>query len=169
MATYYMYFPFLSCEVKCGAAALDVADCQNAHSMFMAARGVTELFRLAEREDEVDRQILAFSVSHDHRSVRIYGYYPVMHNEYGPRYYRHPIHTYDLTAFDGRQRWTSYRFIKNVYDIWMPKHLKRIRSAIDQLDSDARRGEAGPPRRLPSYEPMPSVVVQESDSDIDGR
>ncbi|KAK3616043.1 hypothetical protein LTR56_026221 [Elasticomyces elasticus] len=28
MATYYMYFPFLTCEVKCGAAALDVADRQ---------------------------------------------------------------------------------------------------------------------------------------------
>ncbi|KID94722.1 hypothetical protein MAJ_09312, partial [Metarhizium majus ARSEF 297] len=26
MGTYYMYFPFLTCEVKCGTAALDVAD-----------------------------------------------------------------------------------------------------------------------------------------------
>jgi hypothetical protein len=32
MATYYMYLPFFTCEVKCGAAALDVADRQNAHS-----------------------------------------------------------------------------------------------------------------------------------------
>jgi len=24
--TYDMYFPFLTCEVKCGAAALDIAD-----------------------------------------------------------------------------------------------------------------------------------------------
>ncbi len=30
MATYYMHFPFLTCDVKCGAAALDVADRQNA-------------------------------------------------------------------------------------------------------------------------------------------
>lgn len=28
MATYYLFFPFLICEVKCGAAALDVADRQ---------------------------------------------------------------------------------------------------------------------------------------------
>jgi len=33
-----MYFPFLTCEVKCGAAALDVADRQNAYSMTMAVR-----------------------------------------------------------------------------------------------------------------------------------
>lgn len=26
MATYYMYLPFLTCEVKCSAAALDIAD-----------------------------------------------------------------------------------------------------------------------------------------------
>ncbi|RMZ87471.1 hypothetical protein DV736_g5300, partial [Chaetothyriales sp. CBS 134916] len=36
MGTWYMYFPFFSSEVKCGAAALDVADRQNAHSMTLA-------------------------------------------------------------------------------------------------------------------------------------
>ncbi|KAK0832552.1 hypothetical protein LTS02_018245, partial [Friedmanniomyces endolithicus] len=45
MATWYMYFPFFTCEVKCGAAALDIADRQNAHSMAIAARAVVELFR----------------------------------------------------------------------------------------------------------------------------
>jgi len=33
MATYYMYFLFLTCEVKCSAAAHDIADQQNAHSV----------------------------------------------------------------------------------------------------------------------------------------
>ncbi|KAI0388275.1 hypothetical protein F5Y17DRAFT_453438 [Xylariaceae sp. FL0594] len=134
MATYYMYFPFLACEVKCGAAALDVADRQNAHSMTMAARAIVELFRLIERESEVHRQILSFSVSHDHRSVRIYGYYPVIDGK-ETKYYRHPIHTFDFTALDGKDKWTAYQFTKNVYDKWMPDHLKRICSAIDQLPS----------------------------------
>jgi hypothetical protein len=40
IGTYYMYFPFLTCKVKCGAAALDVADRQNAHSMALAVRGI---------------------------------------------------------------------------------------------------------------------------------
>ncbi len=61
MATYYMYFPFLTCEVKCGAVALDIADRQNAHSMPMVVRGVVELFRLVKREKELYREILAFS------------------------------------------------------------------------------------------------------------
>ncbi|KAK6843399.1 hypothetical protein PG987_004259 [Apiospora arundinis] len=132
MATYYMYFPFMACEVKCGAAALDIADRQNAHSMTLAARGIVELFRLVKREEEVNRQVLSFSISHDHRSVRIYGYYPVI-KEKETKYYRHPIHTFDFTALDGREKWTSYQFTRNVYDTWMPKHLKKIRSAIDQL------------------------------------
>ncbi|KAL2132770.1 hypothetical protein VTI74DRAFT_3394 [Chaetomium olivicolor] len=63
MATYYMYFPFLTCEVKCVAAALDIADRQNAHSMTLAVRGIVELLRAVKREDEVNWKILAFSVS----------------------------------------------------------------------------------------------------------
>lgn len=134
MATYLMYFPFLACEVKCGTAALDVADRQNAHSMTLAARGIVELFRLVKRESEVHRKIISFSVSHDHRSVRIYGYYPVI-NGNDTKYYRHPIHEFSFTALDGKERWTTYRFTKNIYDTWVPDHLKRICSVIDQLPS----------------------------------
>ncbi|ORY70392.1 uncharacterized protein BCR38DRAFT_455171 [Pseudomassariella vexata] len=132
MATYYMHFPFLTCEVKCGAAALDVADRQNAHSMTLAVRGITELFRLAQREEEVNRQILAFSISHDHQSARIYGYYPVIDGK-DTKYYRHPIRNFCFTELDGKEKWAAYQFTKNVYEEWMPGHFKRICSAIDQL------------------------------------
>jgi hypothetical protein len=127
-----MYFPFLTCEVKCGAAALDVADRQNAHSMTLAVRAIVELSRLIKREQELHRQILAFSVSHDHRSVRIYGHYPVI-EEKDTTFYRHPICTFDFTELEGNEKWSAYKFTKNVYDIWMPTHLDRIRSAIDEL------------------------------------
>jgi len=135
MATWQMYFPFLTCEVKCGAMALDVADRQNAHSMTLAVRGVVELFRLVKREKELHREILAFSVSHDHRSVRIYGHYAII-DEGKTTIYRHPIHTFDFTALDGKDKSTAYKFTKNVYDIWMPTHLKRICSAIDEIPPD---------------------------------
>lgn len=95
MATYYMYLPFLTCEMKCGAAALDIADRQNAHSMALAVRGVVQLFKLAKREKELDREILAFSISHDHRTVRIYGHYAVIDGP-DPKDYRHPIRTFDF-------------------------------------------------------------------------
>jgi hypothetical protein len=132
MATWQMYFPFLTCEVKCGAAALDVADRQNAHSMTLAVRGIVELFRLVRREKELHREILAFSISHDDSSVRIYSHYPVINGK-DTAYYRHPIHKFDFTALDGKEKWTAYKFTKNVYDIWMPMHFKRICSVIDNL------------------------------------
>ncbi|KUI58955.1 hypothetical protein VP1G_06260 [Cytospora mali] len=134
MATYYIYFPFLACEVKCGATALDVADRQNAYSMALAVRGIVELFRLVGRENEVHRQILSFSISHDHRSVRIYGYYPVIEGK-DTKYYRHPIRKFNFTEMDGREKWTAYRFTMKVYDAWVPDHFKRVCSAIDQLPS----------------------------------
>lgn len=134
-ATYFMYFPFLTCEVKCGAEALNIADRQNAHSATLAVRAVVELFRLVKREQEVDREILAFSVSHDHSSVRIYGHYPIIEGK-DTKYYRHLIDKFDFTARNGKDKWTTYKFTKNVYDNWMPDHFKRICSAIDEIPSN---------------------------------
>ena len=135
MATTRMYFPFLTCEVKCGAAALDIADRQNAHSMTVAVRALVELFRSVKREKELDREILAFSISHDHRSARIYGHYPVIEED-KTTFYRHPIRTFDFTEQDGKEKWTVYKFTKNVYDYHSPKVHKLICSAIDDLPAD---------------------------------
>ena len=133
-ATYRMFFPFLTGEVKCGAAALDIADRQNAHSMTLAVRGVMELFKLVKREKELDREILAFSISHDHRTVRIYGHYARV-EEGKTTFYRHPIREFSFTEQDGKEKWTAYKFTKSVYNTWMPTHLKRLCSAIDQIPS----------------------------------
>ena len=135
IATFRMYFPFFTCEVKCGASALDIADRQNAHSMTVAVRAIVVLFRAVEREKELNREILAFSISHDHMSVRIYGHYAVIEDD-KTTFYRHPIHDFGFTALDGRERWTAYKFTKNVYDIWMPILHKKICSAIDDLPAD---------------------------------
>jgi hypothetical protein len=130
-----MYFPFLTCEMKCGSAALDVADRQNAHSMTIAVRAVVELFRYVKREKELHQEILAFSISHDHSSVRIYGHYAIIEED-KTTFYRHSIHEFSFTALHGKDKWTAYKFTKNVYDKWMPIHHKRICSAIDDLPPD---------------------------------
>nr|POF01696.1 hypothetical protein CFP56_76456 [Quercus suber] len=131
-ATDRMYFPFLTCEVQGGRMSLDIADRQNAHSMTSAVRAVVELFRAAKREEQIHGKILAFSVSHDYCSVRIYGHYPIIEGS-STRIYRHTIHKFDFTALNGRDKWTAYKFTKTVYDWWMPGHIERIRSVIDQL------------------------------------
>ena len=166
MATWRMYFPFLTCEVKCGAAALDVADRQNAHSMTLAVRGVVELFRLVKREKELHQEILAFSISHDHSSVRIYGHYPVID---GPNttFYRHPIKKFDFTSEDGKEKWTAYKFVKNLYNIWMPTHFKRICSVINELppDLDFEVSELQFSEEPGPSQPLEQSLLQKSNAD----
>ena len=132
VATYRIYFPLFTCQVKCGASALDIADRQNAHSMTVALRALVELFRSVKCEKELDREILTISISHDHTSVRIYGHYPVIEGD-KTTFYRHPIHKFDFTALDGKEKWTAYKFAKNVYDYYSPKLHKMICSGIDDL------------------------------------
>lgn len=135
MATMWMYFPFFTCEVKCGAAALDVADRQNAQSMSIALRALVVLFRSVKREKEIDQKLLTFSISHDHMSVRIYGHYPVM-NGNATTFWRKPIRQFSFTEQDGKEKWTTLRFVKNIYDHHSPNLHKLICSGIDDLPDD---------------------------------
>lgn len=43
------------------------------------------------------------------------------------------IRKFNFTDLKGKEKWTAYKFVKNVYDIWVPTHLKRICAAIDDL------------------------------------
>ena len=131
-ATLEMFFPFLTSEVKCGKQALDIADRQNAHSMTVAIRGVVELFRKVGRAEELHRKALGFSISHDHCSVRIHVHYPEI-DGLVTECYRHTLRNFVITDNDGKERWAAYQFVRNVYDSFVPGHLKRIQSAIDQL------------------------------------
>lgn len=88
-----------------------------------------------KRESELQREILAFSISHDNTTVRIHGHYPVIKGS-KTIFYRELILGFNFTAFDGKEKWTAYKFVKNVYDIWMPTHFKRICSVIDELPAD---------------------------------
>ena len=131
-ATLEILFPFFTVEVKSGAAGIVVADRQNAHSATVAVKGIVELYRTVRRENELHRNILAFSVSHDQQGVRIYGHYPTIESE-TVRYYRHVIKIFDIVSEDGKDRWTAYRFVRNVYESFAPDHRNRIMSAVDQL------------------------------------
>lgn len=125
-----IYFPFLTCEVKGSQQSLDIADRQNMHSMAVAVRGVVELYKQVQRQDELHRQILAFSVSHDHRNVYIYGHYADQ-NGNDIAYYRHRIQ--EIRLSDPKDRWVAYKFVCNVYEHFAPLHLRRLKEIIDQL------------------------------------
>ncbi|KAL3453214.1 hypothetical protein BJX65DRAFT_263224 [Aspergillus insuetus] len=126
-----MNFPFLTTEIK-ARQLLDMADVENTYSAALAVGGVVALFRIVGREEELNKEVLAFSISHSHRIVRIYAHYVMFDND-AVSYYLHLVHEYTLTPRDIRQRWVSYKFVMAVYNEWAPVHHARICSAIDDL------------------------------------
>lgn len=127
-----MYFPFLTSKVKCGNEALNIADRQNVHSVSVAANAVVELYKAMSRQKKLHRKILSFSVSHDNEAVRIYAYYALI-NEKDTSFYRHFIKKFDFISENDKERWTAYKFTRNVYNIFLSIHLERICVAVDQL------------------------------------
>lgn len=106
----------------------------------------------------VDRKILAFSVSHDWKMVQIYGHFARIS---GPKttYHRQLISVYDMRAVSSKERWTSFDFITSLYQHWVPEHLRRLCSKIDQLPENART-ETSQSEKLPVQDTSPSVVEQ---------
>lgn len=71
---------------------------------------------------------------HGHSTVRTYDHYALIDGR-KTTFYGHLIRKFDFTALDGKEKWTAYKFTRNVYDVWMPTHLKRVCSVIDQMPS----------------------------------
>ncbi|KAL6897057.1 hypothetical protein GGI43DRAFT_428835 [Trichoderma evansii] len=156
MATDKICFPFLTYEMN--DVSIDDADLLNAHNMTLAVRSVVELFRLVNRQDELHRQTLAFSLSHDCTSVRIYGHYAEIDGE-RTMYYHHEIHRYTFEYEDEEGKWAAYRFVKNVYEKWVPGHYERICSAINQLPLLGSNPEAIPKHKWDPISQLPDALA----------
>lgn len=161
LATWRMYFPFFACEAR---ADIDVSDKRNAHSMSMAVRGIVKLFVLAKCEDELHQKIVAFFISHDKTYVRIYGHYALI-KDGAAKFYRHPIKEFCFTSEEGKDKWTAYRFTKNVYFEFMPKLLKLIRSAIDKLPLDTASQCTDLPSQVPPNDPVNRTDLESEQPD----
>ena len=125
-------FPFFTAEVKCGKEALDIADRANTNSMTIALRAVVELYRQAGEVMKVHRQTLGFSISHDDGSVRIYGHYPEIDGD-TTTYHRTAIRAFSYADNNAQERETAYKFVWNMFTIFAPAHLKRLKDAISCL------------------------------------
>ena len=103
--------------------------------MTVIVRDIVELYKTVKCEKKLHREILVFSISHDHSSIRIYDHYFLI-NEDKITFHRHSIHKFNFTTLNDKEKWTIYKFTKNVYDVFMSKHLKRICSVINKLSTD---------------------------------
>jgi hypothetical protein len=127
-----MCFPFLVCEVKSADGSIYEAEKQAMHAASIAVRAVIELYREVSREHELDKEILVFSIVHNHRIGFIYGHYARVDKKL--RYFRRLISSFDLMEDMGKNRWKAYNFTRKVYADFFPKHLERIRSALSKLE-----------------------------------
>lgn len=124
--------PFFTCEVKCCGEDMTVADRQNTLSATIGLQGLVVLFRAVNRENELHRRILYFSISHNDQEVYVYGHYPVINGE-STGYYRHTVFRYRIFEDGGEQRWMAYKFVRSLQDVFAPRLHVLICSAIDHL------------------------------------
>jgi hypothetical protein len=71
-------------------------------------------------------------MSHDYGALRIYGHYTLIDGNEA-RFYCYFIRKFDFTEQNGKDKWTVYKFVKNVYYKFVFMQLERIRTAIDEL------------------------------------
>lgn len=140
-------FPFLMCEAKSGEEGLNKAHRQNIHSGSIAVKAIIDLYGAAfgdsnpDRVNELYGQILVFTVAHNHNTVYLYGHYAVLADGSFDKleYYRHEIAIFSLTIDDGRDRFRTYNFVRDVYEKFAPAHRKRIMDAVASLDASGQR------------------------------
>lgn len=107
------------------------------HVASVAANAIIQLYRdqAVSRLKELDRQILVFSVSHDHMHVAIHGHYARVEDGDKVTFHRYKLRSFDISDQDGKERWTAYHIVRKIYDYFAPIHLQRIRDAIEQLST----------------------------------
>ena len=85
------------------------------YNIIVAVKGVVKLFRLVKRKKELYCKILAFLILYNNKIVRIYSYYLVI-NKKDTTFYYYLICTFNFTKLDSKEKWTVYKFTKNVYN-----------------------------------------------------
>ena len=137
-ATTTMYFPFMTCEVKSWKAPLNIADHQNAYSMTVAINGIYKLFQKVQQERKILGQILAFSFSHDHETIKVYGHY--MQQQHGKAAcFRYPLAFWSFTSPTHKPKWCAYALTNAIYLEFAPALLTLIGNAVDLLPEVAPR------------------------------
>lgn len=165
MASFLMFFPFFTCEVKATGVGLEVANRQNISSGSVTINALITLYRAAGREKELDKKILAFSISHDDKTFEIYGHYASLETP-EQRFYRYSIRR----AYFAEQedRWTAYRFTRNVYDVFAPIHRKRVCDVLDSLPENASIWNQGFAYQRTGSEKSGTASIQASKAQVPG-
>ena len=103
------------------------------HSASIATRAVIQLYRKISSSQELDRKMLAISVSHNNTTVKIHGHFARIDGE-TLKFFRHRIYAADFAAEFASENWAkAYKITRGVYEHFLPKHLERIKSALSKM------------------------------------
>ncbi|KAL4905840.1 hypothetical protein BDW74DRAFT_13457 [Aspergillus multicolor] len=142
-----LVFPFLTAETKQAPsneekATLETAERQNAHSMAVAMRNIIAICKRSfpKRVRKLHRRILGFSISYDHKSVRIHAHYPrIKFNPNDDEIMKITYHSWvvkeEFQWITDKDKWTAYKFVMNVYKTWVPDHQHRLREMLKGLQA----------------------------------
>lgn len=82
------------------------------------------------RQDEFNQKILIFSILHDNEIIRMYEHYALI-KEKNTLFYRHFIKKFDFISENDEEKWTSYKFMMNVLEMFYLIHHERICFIVD--------------------------------------
>lgn len=124
MATYHMYFPFLACEVECGAAGLDIADlkkCAQHDACSESCRRAFPARQTREGDPSGDPRLLLLARSSFCPNLQS------LRRDDGAKttFYRHPIRGFSFWELKGKEKWTAHKSTTNIYHVWMPTHFQK--------------------------------------------
>ena len=90
---------------------------------------------------ELYGKVLVFTISHNNRIANLYGHYADAGDRSNeePEFYRFDIDISSLVMYDGRDRYKSYNFVRNLYEKFAPEHLRRIKDAVAHLPDVKKR------------------------------
>jgi hypothetical protein len=91
---------------------------------------VVDLYCEVSQQHKLNRKILAFSVLHDQEAVRIYSVYLIIDRDQTSIYF-YSIKKIDIMIDNGKDKWMTYKFMRNLYDIYSLIRFERLCLAVD--------------------------------------
>nr|POE59393.1 hypothetical protein CFP56_24662 [Quercus suber] len=123
-----MMFPFYLCEPKCFDKSIEKSELQALHSASVASNAVTELYKKFSAADELHRHILAFSMSHNQRVVKIFAHFALVAGR-EITFYRHRLFETDLVT-EASSQTRPFHIALGIWEHFYPIHLRRIQEAL---------------------------------------
>ncbi|KAK3669475.1 hypothetical protein LTR78_010661 [Recurvomyces mirabilis] len=109
-------------------SSIEESELQALHGASVAGNTVIELYQKIAAEKELHQRILAFSVSHNQRIVKIFGHFALIDGR-KITFHRHRLFEMELVD-DASNQTRPYQIALGIWEHFYPIHLARIRDVL---------------------------------------